>query len=144
MCWDVPWYPYGSINIHRTQRQATAKKGGGKGSSKYRIIEYALANGGKRSKVLSLRGPPLFLEASRDGQFVVAACATRLCVWSARERELWTAVAFDDKKPREGSLLQVSARVVSFLLRVTCIPLPPTRALTTTTNHKHHHCRRWR
>jgi hypothetical protein len=102
-----------SFQIFYSNRDTQAKGKDGSGSSgggnkgKYRIIEYALAGGGKRSKVLSFKAPPLFLEATKDGQFVVAACASRLCVWSARERELWTCVAFDDKTPREGSLLQV-------------------------------------
>lgn len=81
-------------------------KSGDKGG-KYRVVEYALAGGGKRSKVLSFKTPPIFLGATQDGEFVVAACASRLCVWSAKEKELWTCVAFDDKTPREGSLLQV-------------------------------------
>lgn len=84
-------------------------KGGGKGG-KYRVVEYALAGGGKRGKVLSFKTPPIFLGATQDGEFVVAACASRLCVWSAKDKELWTCVAFDDKTPREGSLLQVRSK----------------------------------
>lgn len=87
----------------------------GEEKKKYKVIAYQRpaggggGGGGQETKLFTLKNRPFFVQATPDGQHLVTASAGRLVVWHVADKEIASEVLFDDRTPRDGSLLQAVA-----------------------------------
>ena len=88
---------------HRHHQQAAAAAKEEKLS--YKVLAYNIKDK-FRTKLFSLKNPPIFLQPSSTGEHLIGACSTRLIVWHIPSAEILSEVIFDDLTPREGSFLQ--------------------------------------